>query len=99
MPIISDKIPGPCKKLRAGDVMASPVISVLSVENMDYIKKILKTEHHAFPVKNQNGQLVGIIPRNFIITLIEYESWYSTEEFGEMSRANSLITSMEVVVN
>jgi hypothetical protein len=99
MPIISDKIPGPCKKLRAGDVMAKPVITVRSVEKMDNIKKILKTEHHAFPVINMNDQLVGIIPRNFIMTIIEYEAWYSTTEVNEMARTSSMISSVEVVMN
>ena len=31
MPIITDKIPGPCQKLRAGDIMAKDPITFNSV--------------------------------------------------------------------
>ncbi len=52
MPIITDKIPAPCKKLVAGDIMQPSPISLCSIESMKNIKKALKTQHHAFPIVN-----------------------------------------------
>lgn len=80
MPILLDKIPGPCKKLVAGDIMQPGPIKLLPVESMKNIKKALKTNHRAFPIVNQNNYLIGIIPRNFILTLLENESFYDIAE-------------------
>ena len=79
MPIITDKIPSSCKKLVAGDIMQPDPISLKSVDTMKNIKRaITYTEHRAFPIVNDDNYLIGIIPRNFIITLIEHENFYST---------------------
>ena len=72
MPIITDKIPSPCKKLVAGDIMQPEPISFNSVETMKNVKRaLLHTDHRAFPIVNDENNLIGIIPRNFILTLIE----------------------------
>jgi len=80
MPILLDKIPSPCKKLVAGDIMQPAPIKLLPVESMKNIKKALKTNHRAFPIVNQNDYLIGIIPRNFILTLLENASFYDVSE-------------------
>jgi CBS-domain-containing membrane protein len=70
MPIISDKIPGPCKGLKAGDIMAKDVICINEVETVSNIQAILRSPHHAFPVINSKRKMTGIVPRNFIIILL-----------------------------
>jgi CBS-domain-containing membrane protein len=77
MPIISDKIPGPCKSLRAGDIMAKDVVCLEAVDTISNIRKVLKTSHHAFPILNKQNKLIGIIPRNFILSIIRNYGWYS----------------------
>jgi len=71
MPIISDKIPAPCKGLKAGDIMGRNVICLNAVDDMTQIKDALLTSHHAFPILNANGKMIGIIPRNFIIVILK----------------------------
>lgn len=70
MPILSDKVPGPCRALKVGDIMANHVVTFNSVESIENIEKALETNHHAFPIINHDNNLIGIIPRNFVITLI-----------------------------
>ena len=58
-----------------------------SVEN---IAKVLKTtKHHAFPVLNSNGKVVGIIPRNYVIILLKYQHFYNDEMIFDDSAKNS----------
>ena len=44
------------------------------VETVQNIKKIFEDEennHHAFPIVNKKGALIGIIPRNHIINILK----------------------------
>jgi hypothetical protein len=38
---------------------------------------LTSNNHHAFPLINSRGKLVGLMPRNFIIVLIKQRGWYS----------------------
>jgi CBS-domain-containing membrane protein len=80
MPILLDKIPQPCKKLVAGDIMQPGPIKLMPVESMKNIRKALKTDHRAFPIVNQSNYLIGIIPRNFILVLLENGSFYDISD-------------------
>ena len=78
MPIISDKIPSPCAKLVSGDIMQPNPINFLSVESMKNIQRALvNCDHRGFPIVNQENYLIGFIPRNFIIVLIENRGFYN----------------------
>ena len=41
MPIISDKIPGPCKALRAGDIMAKDPLTFDTVTKLEEVSKVI----------------------------------------------------------
>ena len=77
MPILSDKVPNPCRELRVGDIMTHGPMTFSSVETMGNIQKALSTNHHAFPIVNHNFNLIGIIPRNFLIILLQHHNFYS----------------------
>ena len=94
MPILLDKIPSPCKKLVAGDIMQPAPIKLLPVESMKNIKKALKTNHRAFPIVNQSDYLIGIVPRNFILTLLENESFYDVSERDESDDVHGSIIGL-----
>lgn len=78
MPIISDKIPSPCAKLVSGDIMQPNPINFLSVESLKNIQRALvNCDHRGFPIVNQDNYLIGFIPRNYILVLIENKSFYN----------------------
>lgn len=79
MPILVDDVPEPCKYIIAEDFMEKKVISVHSVEKVKNIVKALKSGHHAFPVLNKSGNAAGIIPRNFLITILRKQAFYNIE--------------------
>jgi predicted transcriptional regulator len=76
LPILIDKVPEPCKKIIAEDVMARNVVTLQCVDTVTNIEEaITKTNHHGFPVLNSKGECIGLIPRNYIIVLIT-KNWF-----------------------
>lgn len=80
MPIIIEKVPEPCLSLRAGDIMASPVVTLQTVDTIANVRAALATSHHAFPLVNAERRVVGLIPRNFIVVLIQNKAFYSMRD-------------------
>lgn len=76
MPILLDKVPRPCKKIIAEDLMARELVTIKCVETLENIEKALTNEnHHGFPVINSRGDCIGMIPKNYIIVLLQ-KSWF-----------------------
>ena len=76
MPILLDKVPRPCKKIIAEDLMARDLVTLKCVETVENIGKALNNgNHHGFPVLNSRGDCIGLIPRNFIIVLLQ-KNWF-----------------------
>ena len=56
--------------------MARSPITCRNIETVENIKAALLTSHHGFPVMNSKGNVVGLIPKNFLIVLIKNKAWY-----------------------
>lgn len=76
MPIIIDSVPEDNKKMIAGQIMSQKVVTLKNVETVANLMTALKTSHHAFPILNHLGNLVGVMPRNFILTILENRGFY-----------------------
>ena len=77
MPILIEKVPNQCKHEIAEAIMGKDPVCVSSVESLKNLQKVLQTSHHAFPVLNKNENVVGLIPRNFIIVLLLKQHFYN----------------------
>ena len=57
-----------------------------AVETVQNIKKLFEDEeanevnHHAYPIVNQKGVLIGIIPQNHIINILKQKNFYHPHE-------------------
>jgi len=61
----------------AENIMRKNVQTVKAVSSIESIKTLLDTtNHHAFPVINSKENVIGMIPRNFILVLIKNSSYY-----------------------
>lgn len=47
--------------------------AVASVENIGYV---LEEQFWSVPVVNSRGDVIGLIPKHFLIKLIEFHCWY-----------------------
>jgi Mg/Co/Ni transporter MgtE len=41
---------------------------------------VCKKPFHSIPVVNMAGKLIGVIPKNFVIVLIEHHAWYEYKD-------------------
>jgi len=52
---------------------------VESVCQVDRLAEVCSRGFSSIPVVNMAGRLIGMIPRNFVIVLIENHFWYDEE--------------------
>ena len=64
--------------------------------SVEDIGKALETSHHAFPVLNSNAKVVGLIPRNYLITLLQYRHFYGSESIVQDDDGKPLARSMSL---
>lgn len=55
--------------------MSAPVICIEGIISVEYLIDILQKPFNSFPVLNSAGNIVGMMPKNFIIVLIENHHW------------------------
>jgi hypothetical protein len=78
MPLLKhENIPNQCIQIRAEEIMSKKVISLGGVSTVKKIHEALKSPHHGFPVLNMDNQVIGLIPKNFLIVLIRERAWYT----------------------
>lgn len=80
MPLLRNHVPKVNRKMRSVEIMATKVEFVESVSSVERLAQVLQTTHSAFPVLNMAGNIVGMIPKNFLIILLENHRWYSMDE-------------------
>ena len=68
------------RQIRAENIMAKQILTLRTVESVKKIYQALKSPHHAFPVLNLSGQVVGLMPKNFLFILVKKKSFYSHPE-------------------
>ena len=101
MPVLIDEVPQPCKTIIAEKIMSSNVVRLQRVDTLENVKLALQTSHHSFPVINSAGNLIGMIPKNFIIVMLRNKNWYFNEKNPNpnalnMSEAESFNNTSEI---
>ena len=76
MPILGSHVPKKCEHITAQKIMSKELNTLLNVDTVQNVLTAIDSTHHSFPVLNHLGNVVGIIPRNFIITLLENRGFY-----------------------
>ena len=77
MPVLRNHVPKVNKNLRVREVLADKFEEgyklevVESVSTVERLYEICQKPFHSFPVVNMAGKVIGMIPKNFIIVLIE----------------------------
>ena len=63
VPFLRDTPPETTKRTKASQIMATSVISLSTIANMESCKRALESHHNSFPVLNTAGKLVGVISK------------------------------------
>lgn len=70
-------MPPETSKTRIKDVIVGYQLDVVeSVCSVGRLADVCKKDFHSIPVVNMAGKLIGLMPKNFIIVLIENHVWY-----------------------
>lgn len=83
IPMLIDNVPNPCKVVTVTNIMSDDVQVLQRVESLENINRAMNYTHHAFPVVNSSGNLIGMIPKNFLITVIANKGYYINPEGPE----------------
>lgn len=78
IPMINGDVPPPCRMQIAENIMSKKLVTIQNVAKLADIKRAIETNHHAFPVLNSKGNFVGLMPRNFLLVLIEERHFYGS---------------------
>jgi len=60
--------------------MEKEIIKLERVDTLMNVKRALISGHHAFPIMNNAGNMIGMLPYNFLITILEEKGYYVSEE-------------------
>ena len=66
--------------------MSSPVLTVEGIISVEYLVDILTKPFSTYPVLNSAGNFVGMIPKNFLIVLIENHHWVDLRKLDPEKR-------------
>ena len=90
MPFLRDKPPKSSKYLKACQIMATNVISLPTIANMDSCRTALYSPHNSFPVLNSAGRLVGTIPKSILVRLLELKAFYTKNDSATLKSTESI---------
>jgi chloride channel 7 len=79
MPFLRSSCPASSKNMFAKNFMATELVTLPSIANMESCKRALQSHHNAYPVLNTAGRLVGVMPKNMLVTLLEKKMFYDKE--------------------
>lgn len=60
--------------------MSHNPVTVEGIIAVQYLTTLLQSGFSSFPVMNSRGNIIGIIPKNFIIVLIENHHWVDVNQ-------------------
>ena len=81
--------------------MAKDPITLSTISNMESCKKALSSHHNAYPVVNTAGRLVGLIPKRFVVKMLEHKQFYDKESIdrSQMVGGHTDVTQNQYSLN
>lgn len=86
MPLLRNHMPEANRNIRVKDLLdkrPQHIEVVESVCQVDRLAEVCSMGFSSIPVVNMAGRIIGIIPRNFVIVLIENHVWYDKDVKGD----------------
>ena len=75
--------------------MSQNTVNLNLVATVENIYQALKTSHHGFPVVNSSGRVVGLIPKNFLMILINKRAFYGSNNVCNATTNMNLSNSIK----
>lgn len=85
MPLLRNHLPKESRKTRVREVITGYELSVIeSICSVGRLADVCRKDFNSIPVVNMAGKLIGTIPKNFIIVLLENFNFYEYEMMDGM---------------
>lgn len=101
MPFLRADCPDSTKYLKASVIMAKEPITLPTIANMAACKVALQSHHNAYPVVNTAGRLVGLIPKRFVVKILEKKAFYDKDSIdrSQMMGGHTDVAAAQYSVN
>lgn len=96
MPLLRNHLPKQNANILVKDVleeMGQEVEVLESVCTVERLEEVIKSDFHSIPVVNMAGRIIGMIPKSFVIVLIENHWWYDEEKIAKREEVTSFYQS------
>ena len=79
MPLLRNHVPFVNENMRVKELLDKRQQTVEVVESVCQVERladVLDNDFSSIPVVNMAGRIIGMIPKNFVIVLLENHNWY-----------------------
>ena len=87
IPLLRNFVPKSQRDTTAFQIMSHNPTTVEGIIAVTYLTKLLQSGFSTFPVMNSAGNIVGVIPKNFIIVLIENHHWVDVNQLDSYQKS------------
>jgi hypothetical protein len=101
LPLLRNHVPKSQTETTAFQIMSTLVLTVEGIVSVEYLVDILQKPYSQYPVLNSAGHIVGMMPKNFLIVLIENHHWVNlklltSEQRSKLSKMYASIEAMKM---
>lgn len=83
LPLLRNHVPKSQTETTAYQIMSALVLTVEGIVSVEYLVDILQKPFSTYPVLNSAGNIVGVMPKNFLIVLIENHHWVDMKKLSD----------------
>jgi hypothetical protein len=80
LPLLRNHVPKSQTEVTAYQIMSTLVLTVEGIVSVEYLVDILQKPFSQYPVMNSAGNIVGMMPKNFLIVMIENHHWMNLKK-------------------
>jgi hypothetical protein len=89
MPVLRNHAPKSTRHLLAKNFMTPDPLFVEGISSVNRIAEVIQCPANSFPVLNMSGNVIGMIPKNFLVILVERMHWYENSKEKDVGRLYS----------
>lgn len=86
IPLLRNNVPKTQRDVTAYQIMSPLVLTCEGIVSVDYLTSILQKPFSQYPVLNSKGNIVGMIPKNFLIVIVENHHWMNLGRLNDLQK-------------
>lgn len=96
LPYLRNHLPKDKREIRIREIVKDLQLDVVeSVCSVRRISEVLKATYNTFPVVNSSGKLIGLMPKNFLIVILENHRFYECKGYDVEKINKTYVTAQK----